>query len=354
MKQEPENTADESAGVNMRDIAKVAGVSVSTVSRALRQSKGVSDQLQREIADIAASMGYDGPSPALTKLATKIFILIPMEHSAKDAGGFYQEIISALEAEFDREGVPVELLFLERDIDTADRIRALAASHEKTGFVLIGVDDPGTMEVANDLPPMLLVNASDTQMRIDSITPSNKQGGYLATRHLVDLGHRRILHLTSLRRSTIRDRMEGYKAALADFGCAFDPALVIDLENLHAEDGAEAVTRLIAEDRFDFTAIFCANDLLAAGAVSALLRAGKSVPEDCSVVGFDNTRITARYKPGLTTMAVDLVELGKHGAWRLLERMENPNTASLTMYVGCRLIERESTCPPPRGGHASK
>lgn len=344
MNRELEMTADETQGVNMRDIARAAGVSVSTVSRALRQSKGVSEQLQRQIAGIAASMGYDGPSTALARLSTKIFILIPMEHSANDAGGFYQEIITALEEEFDRGGIPVDLQFLERDADHAERIRTLSRLHEKTGFVLIGVDDPGILEIADDLPPILLVNALDPQMRVDSITPANKQGGYLATRHLIDLGHRRILHLTSLRRATIRDRMTGYRAALADFGIDYDPDLVIDLANLHVEDGATAVTRLLEENRLDFTAIFCANDLLAAGAVSTLTRAGKSVPEDCSVIGFDNTRITARYKPGLSTIAVDLVELGRHGAWRLLERLQNPGMSSLSMFVGCQLIGRESTC----------
>ena len=148
-------TADETQGVNMRDIARAAGVSVSTVSRALRQSKGVSEQLQRQIAGIAASMGYDGPSTALARLSTKIFILIPMEHSANDAGGFYQEIITALEEEFDRGGIPVDLQFLERDADHAERIRTLSRLHEKTGFVLIGVDDPGILEIADDLPPIL-------------------------------------------------------------------------------------------------------------------------------------------------------------------------------------------------------
>lgn len=344
MKRDLDSTADNAHGVNMRDIAKAAGVSVSTVSRALRQSKGVSNQLQREIADIAVRMGYDGPSKALANLSTKIYVLFPMDHSAHDTGGFYQEIITAIEKEFDHHGFPVELLFLERNADTVERIRMLSKLHEKVGFVLIGIDDPATLEIASDLPPILLVNASDPQMCVDSITPANKQGGYLATRHLIGLGHRRILHLTSLRRSTIRDRMEGYHAALTDFDCGYDPTLVIDLENMHAEDGADAVTRLLDAKALEFTAVFCANDLLAAGAVSALLRAGKSVPGDCSVIGFDNTRITARYKPGLTTIAVDLAELGKRGALRLLERMENPKMASLTMLIGCQLITRESTC----------
>ncbi len=337
------DAAGETPSVNMRDIAKAAGVSVSTVSRALRQSKGVSDQVQREISDIAASMGYDGPSSALAKLATKIYILFPIDFSSTDAGGFYQEIITALEEEFDNEGVPVEVVFLEHGADNAERIRTLSERHEKTGFVLIGVDDPRILEIAGDLPPILLANQTDPQMRVDSITPANQQGGYLATRHLLDLGHRRILHLTSLRRSTIRDRMIGYRAALADFGCDFDPDLVLDVENMHAPDGAVAIAKVLEEGKLDFTAIFCANDLLAAGTISALLRAGRKVPDDCAVVGFDNTRITARYKPGLTTMAVDLSELGHYGARRLLERMQNPNMASLTMLVGCQLIQREST-----------
>lgn len=344
-------TADEMQSVNMRDIAKAAGVSVSTVSRALRQSKGVSSQMQREIASIAESMGYDWRSPSLSKLSTKVFILIPMDHSAKDAGGFYQEIITALEEQLDEEGIPVELLFLENGAENVERIKTLSKQHEKTGFALIGLDDPRILDMAKDLPPILLVNEFDPQMRVDSITPANRQGGYLATKHLIELGHKRILHITSLKRSTIRERREGYREALIDSDLEFDPALVIDLEDLHARDGSDAITRILNEKKLDFTGIFCANDLLAAGAISALTSAGKKVPDDFSVVGFDNTRITARHKPGLTTIAIDLAELGHHGARRLIEHMKNPSRSSLTMLVAGQLIERESTqIHFPRGG----
>lgn len=328
---------------SMRDVALAAGVSVSTVSRALAGAAGISAQSRRRIAEIADALGYDR-RPAAGTGERAVLMTVPLELFSVDAAGFYREIMEAVEDELDALGVPLETLFLDGREADGERIAECCAAAPSVGVLCVGVDHPDVLATAQRCgAAVLLVNGIDPEMRLDGVTPANRRGAMVATRHLLDHGHRRIAHVTALGRQTIRERLEGYRAALAAAGVAFDPSLVVDLPALQPEAAAIGTRAALAEGRLDgVTAVFCGSDMVATGVIRALAEAGLAVPDDVSVVGFDNTRITARTRPGLTTVAVDMREIGRQSVRRLVDRLAAPDLTPIEIRIGCRLIERQS------------
>lgn len=330
---------------NQRDIAKAAGVSVSTVSRALSNAGGISGDMRRRIAALATELGYaasEGRAPA-----TEVALFIAMNVFPTTSSGFYQEIIDGIQEELDRLGVPMETVFLEGDRTGVERVAAHCAERAGTGVMLIGVDDPEVLgAAAENAGAALLVNGVDPLMRLDGVTPANRRGAVLATNHLLDLGHRRIANITWLGRPTLRDRMDGFQSAMHAAGVAVDPSLVIEIDTLEPEVAYSATRSALMSGGIDTSAILCGNDLVAAGVIRALAEQGVRVPEDVSVVGFDDTRITARLKPGLTTVAVDQREIGRLSVTRLLDRLRTPSLTPIDIHIGCRLVVRQSTAVP--------
>lgn len=326
---------------NLADIAEAAGVSISTVSRALRGSGGVSSSTTKRIQDLADNLSYKAKGKSAETYSLQC--LVSMALFETDAAGFYREIIEAIEAEADACGHHLTLTFLEEEADNVSRIRGMARDDCQTGFLLVGIDDELQRETAASVGEIILVNASDTAMRYDGVTPANRRGAFLGTKHLIELGHRRIAHFSWSKRQTIRDRFLGYQAALLDAGIPFDPDLVFEVKNLRPYDAAYAAREALNAGKLDATGIFCASDLVAVGVISALLGEGLSVPQDYSIVGFDNTRITARHKPGLTTLSVALPQVGRESVRRLIERIRNPQLVPSDTHVGCQLVERMST-----------
>lgn len=335
----PSETARPGGGARLRDIAEAAGVSVSTVSRALRSGRGVDDDLRRKISELAEGLGY-----VARDTAPKIYTLLTLDLHARDAAGFYAEIIDAMNAEFARQGVPTELVFLRGSPDDAQRIRALAEDGRPCGFALVAVDDVDLIAAASEAGTVMLVNRYDPQMRFDCVAPDNRQGAFLATRHLVERGCRRIAHFTSLQRITIRDRLAGFRAALLEAGLPFEDDLIVDTSYMEPRPACDAALQAIDGGRLTgVDGIFCSNDLIAVGVIEAMAQRGLKTPEDIKVVGFDNTRITARYRPGITTMSVDLDALGRRAARQMLERFEDPSGPAIRQLIGCSLLQRETT-----------
>jgi LacI family transcriptional regulator len=178
------------------------------------------------------------------------------------------------------------------------------------------------------------------------VTLDERPGARLATEHLIALGHRRIAHLSGdLTRFNAIERCTGYREALAAAGLAFDSGLV-EPAGYGYEDGLRAMHALLDRQAGGFTAVFALSMLTAAGAISALQQRGLRVPQDMSVVGFNDAILAEIMNPSLTTVAYPLIELGAAAARGMIALLENPGTQVRETVGGARLIQRGSAAPP--------
>jgi len=179
---------------------------------------------------------------------------------------------------------------------------------------------------------------------VDSVLTDNARGGWLATRHLLDLGHRRIGCIAGPSDVTpSAERITGYRQALNESNVPVDEALVLK-GDFQYESGYQAAHRLLSIDD-SLTAIFACNDLMAIGAISAAVEVGRQVPADLSVVGFDDVRLASFANPALTTVAQPKYEMGVVAATMLLERIHDLDVPPRRRVLDTKLIIRQSAAP---------
>ncbi|MBN1138512.1 MAG: LacI family DNA-binding transcriptional regulator [Anaerolineae bacterium] len=353
--------------ISIKDIAKVAGVSHSTVSRALGDSPLVSAGTKARIQRLARDMGYSPDAQArslvmgrtrtigivVTTIADPFIgeIVQAVESTARDHG--YTVILVSSNAEPDREITAVEILRSKRVdgvIVTSSRVGALYHDYlERLGV------------------PVVLINSHSQQggLYTFAVNVDNRHGGCLATKHLIQLGHRRIAYVTGpADHGDDLDRLAGYRQALAEVGIPFDPALVAP--GTGRSDGGELALSLLCALQSPPTAVFCYNDVTAIGLIHAALQVGLSVPGDLAVVGFDDIPFASYIHPPLTTIAQPKLEMGKSAVEMVLALISNRDRANAKspgskseipvmsdIVVQGRLIVRESSTAPFEGGLVS-
>jgi DNA-binding LacI/PurR family transcriptional regulator len=226
-------------------------------------------------------------------------------------------------------------------------VEQLVASRRTEGLLLI---NPFMDERYTQLPeyaPVVFVGARSSQNTMDSVFLDDEEAGRIATRHLVELGHQSIALITGpLEEDCSRDRQAGYTEILESAGLNLSPDL-IRVGDWSATSGYQAVQSLI-ESGIEFTAIFAQNDRMAVGAIRALREAGKSVPDDVSIIGFDDMPLASYYDPALTTIRQDTFCIGREAARLLIRAIENPEKQRKHLRVPVELVLRNSTarCKP--------
>jgi DNA-binding LacI/PurR family transcriptional regulator len=332
--------------VSIKDIAKAAGVSHSTVSRALNDSPLVKAETKARIQRLSQQMGYSPDAIARSLVtqrthtvgvvATTITdpfvaeVVQGVEDAAQESG--YSVILTSSASEPERELAAVEMLRAKRVdgvIVTSSRIGALYLQHLEG----IGV-------------PVVLVNNHNEQSGryTFSVSVDNWHGGHLATAHLIDKGHRRIGYVSGpADHSDDLGRLAGYRQALDEATIPFDPALVVPGNG--RLDGGERALRLLGGLAGPPTGVFCYNDMTAIGLISAARRAGLRVPGDLAVVGFDDIPLAAHVYPPLTTVAQPQHDMGRRAMGMALALMagDDPAAPFSDVVVKGRLVVRESS-----------
>jgi LacI family transcriptional regulator len=192
--------------------------------------------------------------------------------------------------------------------------------------------------------PVVVVDREVPDADVDSVLTDNARGGWLATRHLLDLGHRRIGCVAGPSDVTpSAERITGYRQALDEGKVPMDEALVLK-GDFQYESGYQAAHQLLSMDD-SITAIFACNDLMAIGAISAAVEVGRQVPADLSVAGFDDVRLASFANPALTTVAQPKYEMGVVAATMLLERMHDLDIPPRRRVLDTKLLIRQSTAP---------
>jgi DNA-binding LacI/PurR family transcriptional regulator len=321
--------------VTVRDIANAAGVSVGTVSRALKNQRGLSDETRRHVRQVAADLGYD-LSRLRSGKAPRLVFLIHRHHSNFAVNPFFAEVMHGVEEGCRQFGVAPTLLSARQ----GDAVGKLLKLHEPDALLVAGYFEDEVLAQLTDLGlPLVLVDGWIPGCA--AVNPDNTGGGYQATRHLLDLGRQRIAYIAgSLAHFSIRERSRGYRRALFEAGVLADPDLeALAPPGLDDAEGAAAAMRTLLRRRLRPDAVFAYNDSAALAAMRVCLDAGLRIPEDIAFVGFDDIP-AARYGAiPLTTLRVDKQELGRTG----VEMLVGGGAMPQEMVMGVELMVRESS-----------
>ncbi|HJV41897.1 LacI family DNA-binding transcriptional regulator [Caulobacter sp.] len=327
----------------MADIARMAGVSISTVSRALAGNPLIPKTLRDQIVELAQTHGYvvnqSARSLRLRKTDT-IGVIIPLAHEAGQmiSDPFFLEMVGRLADEITRRDYSV---LLNKIITTEPGwLERIIQSHRADGLLLIGqsTQHEALNAVANTYRPMVVWGAQLPGQTYCSVGSDNVEGGRLAVAHLAAGGRRRIVFLGAIDAPEAAQRFVGYRKGLEEAGIAFDPALVVPAPYT-VDEAQKAVTEFLASGA-PFDAIFAFSDVIALAALRALAKAGRRVPADVAVVGFDDIVLAQHSTPPLTTVCQDLASGARAMVDLLFRRMAGQEAPSTLSPV--RLVVRES------------
>jgi len=333
--------------LTMRQIADLAGVSIATVSRVLNGREDVSEETRGLVSRVIRENGYTANRNAQSLSGGRtglVGVLVPLVFPAYFSGILAGAAEALSERDFQIVLSPTGHEH-EREVSIVDRLHGLTDGAmiilpEESSEELERLLDSGFRFVVLD--PLMPLNE-----RIPSVSAAHMSGADQAMKHLLDLGHRRVGQITGPRGwVATEDRRRGYRAALAAAGILPDPTIEREAEP-EIGPGRAAAEQLLALSEPP-TAIFAFNDNIAIGAIQAARARGLRVPDDLSVVGFDDVEHAAIVTPALTTVRQPLAEMGRTGVSLLMRLLEGQRFETLHVELATRLVVRDSTAPPPR------
>ncbi len=334
------------------DVATEAGVSRTTVSFVLNERADVKIPLatRQRVRSAAERLGYHPHAPArqLARGRSHIIALVMRQTPEQVAGdAILAETLRGLAAAARSGGSRVMVEPLAPDGPEGTYGALLRAQHAD-GLIISGprTDDPSLADLLHDEFPIVL-QGHLPGVPVTSVDVDNVAAARGAVEHLLSIGHRRIACITNapLAYTAAQERLRGYREALAAAGVEYVDDLVIEAD-FDAHSGHVAMSTLIARE-VPFGAAFVASDVVALGAIGALRATGRRVPDDVSIVGFDDIPLARYFDPALTTVRLPAYELGHAAGRALLDRIADRAMPSRTL-LPTELIVRASTAPPPR------
>ncbi|MFY0663180.1 MAG: substrate-binding domain-containing protein [Natronospirillum sp.] len=328
---------------NIKDVARIAGVSVSTVSRVVNDSASVAPE-KRAVVEAAMKKLQYRPNSLARALVSRQSNCIGLMVGELDSP-FFSQLMRGVD------DVVVDggryLMITSGYHDKQREERALDLLQQRQCDALIvhskALSDERLQALAATGTPVVFINRLVPGYEDRSIYLDNQQGAYLATRHLLSKGHRAIAFIgTSLAEvSDGAERLHGYQQALSEFNVPFNEDLCVTAQPTE-DGGGDAMSKLLAHQR-KFSAVMCYNDPMAAGAMGFLLDSGFEVPHDVSVVGFDDVVITRYLRPKLTTVHYPIELMGRTAAKLALQMLNKvPRLAESELRFAPRLVVRQS------------
>ena len=335
--------------VTLKDIAEEAGVSITTVSNVVHNKKSrVSAETIALIREIIKREHY-APSMSARSLASDqsaiigmVTHLTPQNKGSTVSDPFMSSIVASVEKQTREEGYYLML----RGVEDASALYSLSRSWRLSGLILTGMFQDAFYETAKNLGiPFVLIDSYVDDPDVCSVGLEDEKGGYIATKHLLEKGHRRIAFASpSIQPGGVIDlRLKGYRRALAEFGVEYDPELLFTQE-ISVEEGKK-LGHILSKKK-DITGIFASADILAAGIMSGLSECGVSVPGDKSIVGFDDHYLSQLMIPGLTTIHQDSEKKGSLATEMILAQLRGEPIAEKNVILPVTLIERGSVSKP--------
>jgi len=332
------------APATMKDVAEKAGVSTATVSRALMNPEKVSAATRQKVEQAVIAVGY--ASHGLTRNARRgdtqtILVIVP-----DICDPFFSEIIRGVEVTAAQEGYLVLIGDCAHQNQQEKTFLDLLLTRQIDGMVLLGSQIPfdPVHEEQRNLPPMVMANEFAPEMALPTVHIDNLTAAFEAVNHLLQLGHRQIACIAGPEAMPLcQYRTQGYIQALRRSNLTVDPTYIVR-GDFSFEAGAQALKQLMALPQPP-RALFCHSDMLALGAMNQAKRLGLRVPQDLSIVGFDDIELSRYCEPPLTTVTQPRYQIGREAMLLLLDELQGKRVNNGSRLLDAELTVRGSTAP---------
>ena len=330
----------------IKDVAAQAGVSYQTVSRVVNNSPDVRLETRDRVLAAIAELGYRPNAAARTMGGGRTMTLGCIAPNLVDYT--FASILDGVQAEARSLGYQT----FTGSAPTVDDVQDLLEEMQERqvdGFLMLNPQVDGRFHhilplIEKGVPAVYLMN-TPANAPVSTVSGDDKYGGCAGTSYLLSLGHRHIVTIAGPNNEEgTHQRLQGYRHAFAEAGIAVNESLILQ-GDWSPESGYQTVQNLLGQGK-SFTAVFTQNDKMALGAMQALRQTGLSVPNDVSVMGYDDMPLSAYFYPPLTTMAQPMDEIGRHASRLLIEHIENPDRAIEHIKIKPTLVERASCAPP--------
>ncbi len=328
----------------IKDIAKILGISPSTVSRALKDHPDISEETKRKVKEVALQINYR-PNPIALKLKTQrskiIGVIVP-----QIVHYFFSSIIRGIEDYTYEKGYSV-IIGISNEIMDREKMHIDTLLSSGVDGVLLSCTKQTTdcshiKQLDNYNIPVVFFDRTCPGYKSDSVIVNDEISAYRATKYLIESGCRKIVHFKGPDKLLIsHKRLTGYIEALKEYNIEINPDLIIKCDSF---EGAKKTTQLLIDKGIKFDGIFAVNDDSALGALTTLKKNGIKIPEEVSVFGYSNSLISQVSEPKLSTVEQPGYEMGWNAAKILISRIENPGEHKpYTEVVSTKLILRETT-----------
>lgn len=327
----------------MKDVARRAGVSVATVSRVINETRYVNEELRLKVVEAMGDLSYH-PNVLARSLrlgvSHTIGLVVP-----DNSNPFFAEIARAAETVGFENGYSVILCNSDKNVDRETTYVRVLIAKQVDGIIFIatGSDIGNLLELTKQAIPVVVADRDIPQTLADVVLVNNEQGGYDAARYLLDLGHRSIAAIaTPLVPSASADRLRGYRRALNEAGTPVREEWVAYGPDSYL-GGETAMAQLLQAEQRP-TAVFAYNDVMAIGAYRAIKRSGLRIPQDISIVGFDDIALASAVIPALTTVAQPIAAVATQAMHLLMTRIRSSRTdrPGQRIVLDTNLVIRES------------
>ena len=335
----------------MKDIADIHGVSINAVSLALNNKPGVSEEMRLKILRTADDLGYLDEREKYLRTYEKTNLCVMMQDRYSKDMNFYGIILYAVVEEAKRNGYDVSMNFFD---DNQMEVPKMVVERRGSGIIIIGkISDSNIDTLQKYKIPIVLADHASLVKNIDSVLTDNKLGGFIVVKYLLQKGFEKIGFFGELSYSlSIKERFWGYQEALRTLGPAeLKEHLTEYTEKYSIFDGIESavlnnynkqIIELVKNKEHLPEVFVCSNDKAALALMMALQVLGYTVPDDVSIVGFDNIDMCEKIRPKLTTINVNKEIMGKRAVQRLIYRLNHMDALSENTVIGVNLVERET------------
>ncbi|MDF2155397.1 substrate-binding domain-containing protein [Vibrio sp. CAU 1672] len=327
----------------MKDIAKLAGVSTSTVSHVINKTRFVSEEISERVNKAAKELNYYAPSALARSLKVNRTKTIGMLVTTS-TNPFFGEVVKGVERSCYQKGYSLILCNTEGDNERMrDSINTLLQKRVDGLILMCSSLEGERIDVFERYPdiPVVVMDWGPMLFTSDKIQDNSLRGGYLATKYLIDCGHKDIGCITGpLIKHQAQMRYEGYKRAMNEAGLAFNADWIVE-SDFECEGGYQALNTMIGRGSLP-SAIFVSNDMMAMGVINAANEQGLHIPQDLSLIGYDDIHIAKYMSPSLTTIHQPKYRLGQAAVETLLHKLNDKSDEAQVVQLEPTLVERKS------------